>query len=45
MDIREIMWVGIDWIHLPHDRVQYWALVNKVMNLWVSQNVRKFFSN
>jgi hypothetical protein len=36
MDIREITWSGVDWINLLHERVQYWVLVNKVVNLWVS---------
>jgi hypothetical protein len=26
---------GVDWIHLAQDRVQWKALVNTVMNLWV----------
>jgi hypothetical protein len=25
----------VDWIHLPQDRDQWWALVNKVMKLRV----------
>jgi hypothetical protein len=24
---------GVDWIHQAQDRVQWWALVNTVMNL------------
>jgi len=28
----------VDWIHLVQKRVQKWALVNTVMDLWVSQN-------
>jgi hypothetical protein len=35
MDFREIGWSGVDWIDLNHDRDQWRALVNKVMNLWV----------
>ena len=27
---------GMDWIHLALDRERWWALVNAVMNLWVS---------
>jgi hypothetical protein len=34
MDLREIGWGGIDWIDLAHDRDQWRALVNMVMNLW-----------
>jgi hypothetical protein len=35
IDVRE---TGIDeanWIQLAQDRVQWWAFVNTVMNLWV----------
>jgi hypothetical protein len=35
MNLREIGWEGVDWIHLAQDRDQWWALVNMVMNLWV----------
>jgi len=35
MDLREIGCEGVDWIHLIQDRVQWWALVNTVMNLRV----------
>jgi hypothetical protein len=40
MDLREIGWVGIDWIE---DRDRWRALVNTVMNLWVPYNAGKFF--
>jgi hypothetical protein len=35
MDLREIGWGGMDWIDLAHDRDQWRALVNTVMNLRV----------
>jgi hypothetical protein len=35
MDLREIGWVGMDWIELAQDREQWRALVNTVMNLRV----------
>jgi hypothetical protein len=35
MDHREIGWGGMAWIDLAQDRDQWWALVNKVMNLRV----------
>jgi hypothetical protein len=35
MDLREIGWDGMDWIDLGHDRGQWRALVNTLMNLWV----------
>jgi hypothetical protein len=35
MDLREIVWDGVGWMHLAHDRDQWRALVNTVMNLRV----------
>ena len=35
MDLRETVWDGIDLIDLAHDRDQWRALVNTVMNLRV----------
>jgi hypothetical protein len=35
MDLREIVWNGMDWIDLAQDRVQWRALVNTEMNLRV----------
>jgi hypothetical protein len=35
MDLREVGWGGMDWIHLAQDRDQWRALVNMVMNLQV----------
>jgi hypothetical protein len=35
MNIREIGWDGVDWIDLAHDRDQWRALLNTVMNLRV----------
>jgi hypothetical protein len=36
MELGEIGWDGMDWIHLAQDRDQWRALVNTVMNLQVS---------
>jgi hypothetical protein len=36
MDLRKIEFEGVDWIHLALYRDRWWALVNTVMNLWVS---------
>jgi len=33
MDIREIVWKGMDWFYLAQDRNQWRNLVNMVMNL------------
>jgi hypothetical protein len=35
MDLKEILWGGMDWIDLAQDRDQWWALVNAVVNLRV----------
>jgi hypothetical protein len=35
MDLREIVWSGLDWIDLSEDWDQWWALVNTIMNLLV----------
>jgi hypothetical protein len=28
-----LKWKGVDWIHVAHDRSQWQALVNMVMNI------------
>jgi hypothetical protein len=38
MDLREIGWGGMNWIHLAQDRDQWRVLVNMVMNLRVPSN-------
>jgi hypothetical protein len=35
MDLREIGWEGVDWMHLHLDRDQWLAVVNTLMNLGV----------
>jgi hypothetical protein len=35
MDLREIGWGGVEWIHLAQDRDRWQAFVNAVMNLRV----------
>jgi hypothetical protein len=35
MDLREIVWEGVDWIPLAQDRNQWRILMNTVMNLRV----------
>jgi len=41
-DLREIVWEGVDWIHLAQDRDRWWALVNAVMVLRGSMKGREF---
>jgi hypothetical protein len=35
MDVMEIGWEGVEWIHLSQDRDWWWAVVNMVMNLQI----------
>jgi hypothetical protein len=35
VDLREIGYEGVDWMHLDQDRDQWWAVVNTVMNIRV----------
>jgi hypothetical protein len=35
LDLREIEWKGVDWMHLAQDRDLWWTLVNTVTNLRV----------
>jgi hypothetical protein len=37
MDITDIDSEGVAWIHVAQDRIQWRALVNTAMNIWVSQ--------
>jgi len=35
MDLREIAWKDVDWMHMAQDKYQWRGLVNTVMNLRV----------
>jgi hypothetical protein len=35
VDLREVGWEGVDWVHLAQDRGQWWTFVNMVMSLLV----------
>jgi hypothetical protein len=35
VNLKEIGWGGVEWLHLAQDRDQWWAVVNAVMNLQV----------
>jgi hypothetical protein len=45
MDLREIGWDDMDWIHVAQDRDQWRALVNTVIHLRIPQNVENFLSS
>jgi hypothetical protein len=36
MDLVEVGWGDVDWIILAKDRDRWRALVNSVLNFWVS---------
>jgi len=42
MDLREIGWGGVDWMHLAQNRDQSWALVKVVLNFRASQKSENF---
>jgi len=44
MDLREVGGGG-DWMELAQDRDRWRALVNTVMNLWVSQSAGNFLTS
>jgi hypothetical protein len=35
MDLREVGWEDVDWMHLAQDRDQRQVVMNTVMNFWV----------
>jgi hypothetical protein len=45
MDLREIGFGDVDWIHLAEDRDRWRALVNTVMNLRVPLNAGNFLTS
>jgi len=34
VDLKEIVWDDVDWMHLAKNRGHWQAVVNTVMNLW-----------
>jgi hypothetical protein len=45
MDLREVGWKGVDWIHLAQDRSKWRAIVDTVMNVRVPYKVGKFLTS
>ena len=43
MDLQQVGWEGMDYIDLARDWDRWRALVNAVMNLWVSYDVGTFW--
>jgi hypothetical protein len=43
MDLKEIGWEGVDWMHLNQGSDQWRAVVSTVMNLRVSYKAGNFF--
>jgi hypothetical protein len=43
MNLREIGWEVVDWMHLVQDRDHLWALVYAVMNLSVPYRRRRSY--
>jgi hypothetical protein len=35
MDLLELGWKSVDWIHLAQERDKWLTLVNAIMNSWV----------
>jgi hypothetical protein len=44
MDLQEVGFGGIGWIHVVQDRDRWWALVNAAMNHRVTKNVGNFLT-
>jgi hypothetical protein len=45
VDLKEVGWVGMDWIDMAQDRNRWRVLVNTVMNLRVPQNAENFLTS
>jgi hypothetical protein len=41
----EMVWKGVEWVHLAQDRAQWRAPVNTVMNLRVTQKAENFLAS
>jgi hypothetical protein len=44
LDLREVGWEDVDWMHLDQDTGQWRGLVNTVMNLRIPQKAGNFLT-
>jgi len=44
MDLNEVGWEGVDWIHLAEDRHKWCVLLNMIMTLWFKLGGGRFFN-
>jgi hypothetical protein len=44
IDLKEIGCEDVDWIHVSHDIVVWWVVLNTVMKCQASQNRREFLN-
>jgi hypothetical protein len=44
MELREVEWEGVDWMHQAQGRNQWYALMDTVMNLCIPQKAGNFLS-
>jgi hypothetical protein len=45
MNLNEIGWECVYWIHLAQDRYQWWAVANMIMSLRVPQKAGNFLTS
>jgi hypothetical protein len=44
MDLKQVGYEGVDWIHLAEDREQWQSVVSMVINLQVPESAENFLS-
>jgi hypothetical protein len=42
MNLKTVVWVGVSWTHLPHDKDKWRALLNTATNLRVPYTERNW---